>query len=177
MSQPSIQQILTAVLLSFGAAALLLITLILPAEFDLDPLGTGKLLGIKGMSSTPSALATQQGELHIHQISFTLAPFESVEYKYRLKTGEVMLYNWSAPVDVVADMHSEPDDGPKGYAMSFLKASLPSHQGAYVAPFDGIHGWFFENRSMKTTVVTLETTGFFGEAILFRDGFETIEQF
>ena len=49
-----------ATLISVIVALLLLVTLVLPAEYDIDPLGTGAALGLTGLSrSGPGALVEQ----------------------------------------------------------------------------------------------------------------------
>ena len=42
--------------------------------------------------------------------------------------------------------------------------------GTYVAPFPGIHGWFWENRRAETITVTLRIAGFATGATQFKDG-------
>ncbi|MDE0348809.1 MAG: hypothetical protein OXM56_03785, partial [Gammaproteobacteria bacterium] len=76
---------------SAGAAAVaagVLFAVVLPAEFGFDPLGTGKALGVVGLSrDVTSTLARQEDRFLTDEIRFTLSPFESVEYKYRLEEG------------------------------------------------------------------------------------------
>ena len=43
------------------------------------------------------------------RIEFQLAPFEAVEYKYRLDAGASVLFQWQASGEVLYDMHAEPD--------------------------------------------------------------------
>jgi hypothetical protein len=152
-------------------ALVVLITVVLPAEYDLDPLGTGALLGLSGLSRTdPSEVTLQQGSLRADRVRFELAPFESVEYKYRMGAGGIVLYAWSASGELVFDFHAEPDGAEPGFAESFAQGRDTARQGSYLAPFPGIHGWFWENRGMETVVVELISTGFYDHAVEFRDG-------
>ena len=41
----------------------------------------------------------------------------------------------------------------------------------FIAPFEGIHGWFWANHGSEAVTVTLNTAGFFTESLEFRDGF------
>ena len=54
-SQPaSKKNLVTSVLIAAVVGALLLIAVILPAEYDIDPLGLGGLLGLSAMNSAPT---------------------------------------------------------------------------------------------------------------------------
>lgn len=166
------------VLLASGGALLvavvLLLTVILPAEYGWDPLGSGKTLGLMGMTSQEvSPLRIQAAPWRSDHIQFQLAPFEAVEYKYRLGAGTTILYHWDASAEVLYDMHAEPDGAAPGYAQSFDKARGDHGNGSYSAPFDGIHGWYWQNRTQQDVTLTLETSGFTTESIEMRDGHES----
>ncbi|WP_458618504.1 hypothetical protein [Gilvimarinus sp. F26214L] len=170
----STRQIAAASLTALAVAGALLVTTILPAEFNIDPLGTGALLGITGMSEEQmvGALNEQNTEIHQDRYRIVLAPFESVEYKYRLEQGATMLFSWHADGDLEFDMHSEQDGiDPQEYSPSFARGSRAAARGSYTAPFSGIHGWFWENRSSREVVLELNTTGFFSAATEFRMNF------
>ena len=54
------QSLLKATLISLAVALVLLVTVVLPAEYDIDPLGTGAALGLTGLSRTgPGAVIDQ----------------------------------------------------------------------------------------------------------------------
>lgn len=159
-----------ATLISVIVALLLLVTLVLPAEYDIDPLRTGAALGLTGLSrSGPGALVEQPVPLRQERIVFELAPFESVEFKYRLEAGAGIVFSWQATGEVVFDFHAEPDRADVGYAESFTQGRGLAGQGTYTAPFPGIHGWFWENRGAGPVSVTLNAAGFVGHAIEYRD--------
>ena len=117
-----------------------------------------------------STLARQEDRFLTDEMRFTLSPFESVEYKYRLEEGDSMLYDWRATGAVLYELHSEPDGAEPGYAESFDRARAERGAGTYVAPFPGIHGWFWENRGDADATLTLRTAGFYTTAFEFRDG-------
>lgn len=163
-------KLLKATLLSLLVAAIVLVTVVLPAEFDVDPLGTGALLGLSGLSRTaPTALVDQASPFRQEQRVFELAPFESVEYKYRLEAGAGLIFSWQASAEVVFDFHAEPDGAEAGYAESFEQGRDLARHGSYSAPFSGIHGWFWENRGAELVTVTLSTAAFTEAAKEFRD--------
>ena len=168
---PSAARVAATSLGAAALAALVLFTVVLPAEFGYDPLGTGQALGVAGLSrDVTSTLARQEDRFLTDEMRFTLSPFESVEYKYRLEEGDSMLYDWTATGEVLYELHSEPDGAEPGYAESFDRARADRGAGTYVAPFPGIHGWFWENRGEADATLTLRTAGFYTTAFEFRDG-------
>jgi hypothetical protein len=44
---------------------------------------------------------------------------------------------------------------------NYRKATGLSQRGALTAPFDGIHGWFFQNNGDMPVVVRLRLSGFY----------------
>jgi hypothetical protein len=167
------QRILLASAVALLVSIALLLTVILPAEYGWDPLGTGAALGLMGMAGDDVvALREQGGPWREDRITFPLAPFEGVEYKYRLEEGDTLMFQWRADGEVLFDMHAEPDGSAEGYAESFARGRGADGNGSYTAPFPGIHGWFWQNRGERDVTVTLETTGYFDNAVELRDGRE-----
>jgi len=162
--------LLKATLISIAVATTILVTLVLPAEYDLDPLGTGAALGLTGLSrSGPDALIDQPSPFRQEQRVFELAPFESVEYKYRLDAGAGLVFSWQASGEVVFDFHAEPDGAEEGFAESFAQGRELARHGTYSAAFPGIHGWFWENRGTELVTVRLNAAAFTDLATEFRD--------
>ena len=83
-----------------------------------------------------------------------------------------MVFSWEATGPVEFDFHAEPDDEGLSEA-SFDIGSAGSRRGTFVAPFSGIHGWYWENRGLEPVTVTLKAEGFFTEATEYRGGFPT----
>ena len=156
------------VVASVGAAAVAaaaLFVAVLPAEFGYDPLGAGRALGLTGLSRDATAvLAHQEHGFATDERRWVLSPFESFEYKYRLEEGDAMLYAWDASAALLYELHGEPDGEAPGDAESFDRARSERAAGAYVAPFSGIHGWFWENRGEADVTLTLRTAGFYAFA-------------
>lgn len=116
---------------------------------------------------------SQDEAYSVNSVEFILGPFESVEYKYRIEEGGSMLYSWEATGELLFDMHSEPDGAPEGYAETFGKARTVGDHGTYIAPFSGIHGWFWENRGTDDVTLNLISAGFYSGATEFRGGGST----
>ncbi len=167
-----------ATLLAVAIAAVLLVTVVLPAEYGLDPLGAGERLGLTGLSRTaPRSVSDEPIPFRSDRVRFVLAPFESVEYKYRMAADGAMVFSWSASAEVLFDLHAEPDGAEPGYAESFAQGRDNSGNGTYVAAFPGIHGWFWENRGADSVELELMTSGFYDHAIEFRDGDQSSRSF
>ena len=171
-------------------AGLILVTIVLPAEYGVDPLGTGVRLGLvelgltgqrvaelEAAAATGGAggeagqpiIAPQERGFNQETIEFRLAPREGMEYKYRLDKGEALLYSWHATAPVNYELHAEPDGAPRGYAQSYEKKNATSQaSGTLTAPFSGIHGWFWENTTDQPITVTLTASGFYNVAHEFR---------
>jgi len=165
---PRPRAIAVTVFVSLLTAGLALLLFVLPAEFALDPTGFGDAIGITGMSGySVNALAQESEEFAADQVEFVLGPFESVEYKYTLRAGQAMVYTWQADQDVVYDFHSEQAGTKAEDAVSFATGRTSAAHGTYVAPFDGIHGWFWENRQQQDVTVRLQTHGFYDQSTTF----------
>jgi hypothetical protein len=169
-------------------AGLMLVMFVLPAEFAVDPLGTGARFGLLPLGVTGQQVAAlesaaaagtgaQGGAIVVGQerpfqtetVAFKVAPHQGMEYKYRLDKGEALLYSWAATAPVNYELHAEPDGAPAGYAQSYEKRPVTSQaSGTLTAPFPGIHGWYWENPSDQEITVTLKSAGFYNIAHEFR---------
>ncbi|MCC2637440.1 MAG: hypothetical protein K0Q68_1159 [Moraxellaceae bacterium] len=102
------------------------------------------------------------------ELTLTLAPGEGAEIKALMKTGERLVFAWKAqggPVNF--DMHGEKINAAKDEFSSYWKGrDATTGNGAFEAPFDGTHGWFWRNRGTQPVTVTVKTSGFYEK--LFR---------
>lgn len=163
-------QILLTTSGAFLLGLLLVVGVILPAEYSLDPLGTGKALGVLGLAEDDANAVALEQEVHkTETVTFQLAPFESLEYSYRMELGAVMIFSWRATGELVYNLHSTPDlpavTVADGYAESFSNGRALQEQGTYTAPFTGQHGWFWENRTNAKVTLRLATAGFMGDSL------------
>lgn len=182
------QRIALALGLALLAAGILLVTVILPAEYAVDPIGTGAKLGLlplgqvgqqvdalnaaAGTGGGQAALVVPQDKAFQEEtIELKVGPREGVEYKYRLDKGEALLFSWSATAPVNFEFHAEPDGAPKGYAQTYEKRDAARQaSGTLTAPFPGIHGWYWENTTDQEATVTLKSAGFYNISHEFRSG-------
>ena len=155
---PSRRKVLTAVAGAFVVAVALLVGAILPAEYGIAPVGTGRLLGLLALGQS-QPFATEEGEYRVDRAELSLYPAEWVEYFYRLDEGSNMVFTWDATGPVTYNFHASPDGAPAGYAESFDAQDLAEGHGTYTAPFTGIHGWYWENIGTEEITITLTTAG------------------
>ena len=169
-------------------AGLVLVAFVLPAEYALDPLGTGAKLGLLDLGLTGqqvdaleagkgtaagggTILAPQDAAFKQEAITFEAGPREGFEYKYRLEKGEALLYSWTASAPMNTEFHAEPDGAPRGYAQTYEKKDgMTGASGTLTAPFSGIHGWYWENTTDQPAKVTLTTAGYYNLSHEFRSG-------
>ena len=169
------------------AAGLILVMFILPAEFGVDPLGTGARTGLLDLGITGQQVdaleqaaaagggagqavivVPQEAGFHSEIVEFKVAPRDSLEYKYRLDKGEALLYSWKATGLVNVEFHAEPDDGPRGYAQTYEKSQGTEASGTLTAPFSGIHGWYWQNTTDQEITVALTSAGYYNLSHEFR---------
>lgn len=187
---PSKAAIAKATSIALLVALVLLFTAVLPAEYGYDPLKTGKVFGLTGISqaevkevkgAAPTPVAGQTGvytsQPKIYKVDsedFELRPDEGMEMKYHMQKGAGMLYGWKADGKLTYEFHGEPDVKPnKDYFESYDlddKIGKESSYGSFTAPTTGIHGWFFKNKSNKEIKFHLTVAGFFDSAKMFAGG-------
>jgi len=169
-------------------AGLVLVMFVLPAEYGVDPLGVGARVGLVELgavgkqvealneSATAGAgqatlIVPQERAFKSETVEFKVGPREGMEYKYRLDKGEALLFSWKTTGPVAFEFHAEPDGAPRGYAQTYEKGDGKSDAtGTLTAPFPGIHGWYWENKTDKEITVTLTSAGFYNMAHEFRTG-------
>lgn len=168
------RQLALSLSISLAAAAAILMTVVLPAEYGIDPLGTGAALGLTELAAEPvRVVSAVDAKLHSDSQSFTLQPWESLEFKFQVVAAGGLAYEWNATRIVQYEFHGEPEGGPEGFAETWNKGEASADAGIAMLPFPGRHGWFFENRSLEVVTITLEVSGFYTKTLLYRDGFVT----
>ncbi len=167
---PNPKTILLATLGALVVAIIVLVSAILPAEFGIDPLRIGQITGLNVLANGENPF---EEKLEVHRqdyVEFVLEAFQSVEYKYLMDIDAPMIFSWTADGEVYYDMHAEPAGLGEEYAESYEQGNTDRRMGSFHAPFTGIHGWFWENRSLNTVVVRLYSAGFYVNSTVFADG-------
>ena len=167
---PSRKQLLKGTVIALVVAGLVLVAFVLPAEYGLDPLRIGRVLGLTELAQESSEISAQL--MHDHErkylsgrVVISMKPGEGLEYKATLPEGEPLLYSWTvAGGPVYFEFHGEPTEGewPKDYYRSYqIKERSTGEHGSFVAPFTGKHGWYWKNLGSEPATITLEASGFY----------------
>jgi hypothetical protein len=169
---PTIRQLNRATLGAVVAAAVILVTTVLPAEYGIDPTGVGGALGLTAMGQTkqgagggvPTADAPVTTILPdgSTEIRILLKAYQGKEAKATMKVGEELTYKWAtdgAPVEF--EFHGDPKGGDGQDYTSYEKGDSTGKSGSFKAGFEGRHGWYWKNNTNKPIVVTANAKGNF----------------
>lgn len=201
---PTSAQLIRSTAIAAASAVAILVTVVLPAEYDIDPTGIGGVLGLAEMGEIKTqlaaeaeadrikaleeqgALVTQEqsslmndifsvfvGAAHAEEvpaepaqewrdeITFTLAPGESAEWKLVMEEGQTAQY--AMLVDggrVNFDLHGHGS----GQSETYEKGrGSTGEEGEITAGFAGQHGWFWRNRDKTEVTVTVQVRGEYDE--------------
>jgi hypothetical protein len=187
---PSGKRIAAAAGAALVVAAVVLVTAVLPAEYGVDPLGTGKALGLLALfdaselAASPPPAGTPSGDAapapprprsyKIDSSEMALGPGQAFEYKYRLDKGAGMVYAWHTSGRVKYEFHGEPDDHTLRVE-TYEKSENDYASGTLTAPFTGIHGWYWENLEGKAITIGITSTGFFTSAEELRPKWDPVK--
>ena len=88
------------------------------------------------------------------------------EFKVKMKAGATLIYAWSVsgladPEEFYSDLHSQSVPSPQVWVLSHEARTGAGGNGALVAPFEGVHGWYLQNQSAAPVVVHLQLAGFY----------------
>lgn len=179
---PSSKQLLRSTILAAVSAVVLLVAVVLPAEYGVDPTGIGRVLRMTEMGDIKQQLAAEAeadaaqppaatvaatleapAQAAAPQVDwrdempFTLSPGEGTEIKLKMVEGAKAQYAWVVEGgEVNFDTHG---DAP-GKSISYEKGrGVASEEGVLEAAFTGNHGWFWRNRGQTNVKVILRTRG------------------
>jgi hypothetical protein len=95
----------------------------------------------------------------------TLQPGEGKEVKLVMRRGARATYAWSTEGGGVNYLtHGDTVNAPANSYHTYSRGTeARSHEGTLVAAFDGLHGWFWRNRTPQQVTVTLRTGGDYQE--------------
>ncbi len=137
-------------IVSLVIAALSLVLFILPAEYNIDPTGIGKSLGLTVFNDkTTLPVITQQPQTAKQDSVFLVVPAgKGIEYKLTMKKYSKANYEWITNTkELYVDLHGEPKGDITGYFESYAIATTNQMKGSFTAPFEGSHGWYWKNNS------------------------------
>jgi hypothetical protein len=176
-----------ATLAALAVAVLVLVVVILPSEYGIDPTSIGRAVGLTALRpNAPAAGKDEPGDelqaiisggvvhaplgaqkpynatFKTEQVTIALASLEEVEFKARMNEGDTLLYSWTVDLPLYVDLHGEPNNYPKAEAVRYEEADgVTSGHGRITAPFSGLHGWYWLNTNDTDVTVTLKVSGFY----------------
>ena len=184
---PTTKQLNRATLIAAGVAGILLVTTVMPAEYGVAPLGTGRLMGLTAMGESKAAEhAASEGDASTgetvltldeptdgsvalaadaQEVSVTLAPGEGREIKATMKAGQEIAYEWktSDGSEIKWELHGEEAGAPANEYTSYDIATSNGEEGTFRAPFAGTHGWYWRNRSNSPVTIVARASGGFSK--------------
>ena len=183
---PSTKSLIKATVAAVVASAVILVSAILPAEYGIDPTGMGKALGLNVLNQAnaseaePTPVISQPVNLlggadspvwkgtaapRTNTMTLTLLPRQGAEIKSPMDTGDNFVFNWKTDGGLVYfDMHGEPPNPAKDEFTSYwIGKDLQQASGHFTAPFEGTHGWYWQNTGAAPVTITLTTNGFYGD--------------
>jgi hypothetical protein len=168
---------------ALGLGALIVFGAVLPAEFNRDPLGLGKLTGLSRLwapaETEVAAEATTRAReyatpFRTDVVEIPLGGFlegadrSELEYKVRMAKDSTLIYAWEVvgaadERDFRFDQHGHttPKPGQPMIVSTWRQDFGLKQHGALTAPFDGIQGWQFSNGGERPVVVRLRLSGFY----------------
>jgi len=184
---PSSAQLLRSAILAAAAAAAILVAVVLPAEYGIDPTGAGRALGLAEMGEIKQELAeeekkdrqtdgrtsgrfgaldafvglfiskAQAAETWRDTVTFTLKPGAAAEVKLAMAEGDAARYAWTAEGGRI-NFDLHAHGG--GQSVTYEKGrGKTDGDGSFTAPFPGDHGWFWRNRDEQNVTITLKLSG------------------
>jgi len=147
-------------------AIVLLVTVILPAEYNIDPTGVGEKIGLTvfqdNTSDTAQIAPLAQQQENRHEVEVVVPAGRGVEYKFQMAKFAKMEYEWLTDGDALYfDLHGEPEGDETGYFESYAITTGATMKGSFTTPFAGSHGWYWKNTSDKPVTVYLVANGTF----------------
>jgi hypothetical protein len=160
-----------ATLFAAFIAFVVLLLFVLPAEYGIDPSRIGHLTGISKLYDGDAELDLGgAGSIHRAEpaaprndtFTFTIDGLQDNEYKLHLLANQSIVYHWTSTGVVNYDFHGEPDQPSRpGEYASYEVEQATTGSGSFTAPFDGRHGWYFQNVGRDAVTITVETWGYY----------------
>ena len=93
-------------------------------------------------------------------VTLVIPAGQGLEYKFHLLKNETLQYRWKTDGNTLYfDFHGEPQGDKTGYFKSFIVKTDTFSKGTFSAPFEGSHGWYWENNHAYPIKVKLVTSG------------------
>ena len=193
------KQLIKYFIYSILIGGLVLVTAVLPAEYNIDLLGTGELFGFSRLYTEPDTetIGTENAPLKFKKLTIeesgsgpevpvpaevnspppteqyalredsdikvVVPAGKGIEYKFKMLKHGSTKYEWYTDGSILySDMHGElllenpPEDE---FIESYAEAYSNNMTGTLLAPFEGIHGWYFRNKNKEDVTVNIKLKG------------------
>jgi hypothetical protein len=182
---PSSKTLLLASLIAIIMAGVVLVAFIWPAEYGIDLTGLGKRFGLIALSEKSRTYPVQAMAIPLpaqnmtnadcpksldsalsneskwqNSVMIMIPPKQGLEYKFHLLKNATLEYAWNSDsAELYFDFHGEPKGDTSGYFKSYQEATDHHAEGQLSVPFEGSHGWYWENKTDQPAIVVLNTQG------------------
>ncbi|MBR9852624.1 MAG: transmembrane anchor protein [Rhodobacteraceae bacterium] len=190
---PSSAQLIRSTCIAAASAVAILVTVVLPAEYNIDPTGIGGVIGLTEMGEIKAQLAEEaeadrlmdlDAEKQSSLINDIFGLFVGTahaqdaevwrdETTFTLAPGEsaewklVMEEGQTAQYRMLVDggrVNFDLHGHGGGQSVTYEKGrGSTGDEGEIVAAFDGEHGWFWRNRDSSDVTVTVQVRGGYAE--------------
>ncbi len=96
----------------------------------------------------------------------TLPPGKGLEVKTHLAKGATLIFSWKTENGELVnhDFHGEPVNAKNDEFESFIdEKRVSASSGSLIAPFTGVHGWYWKNTTTVPVKITLHSSGFYSD--------------
>ena len=163
----SVKTLVKASITAVIIAGLALVFVILPAEYDIDPTGVGKALGLTSIAQASEVTTVEEAAQtkqpvpeRTDTVSIEIPANKGLEYKLLMEKHAHIEYEWSTDgEELYFDFHGEPKGDTTGYFESFALTTSNNMKGSLTTPFAGSHGWYWKNTTDTPVIVTLSIKG------------------
>ena len=190
---PSSAQLIRSTAIAAASAVAILVTVVLPAEYNIDPTGIGGVLGLSEMGEIKAQLAEEaeadrlleiEAEEQSSLMNDIFGLFVGTAYAqdaeiWRDETTFTLAPGDSAEWKLVMEEGQTVEyrmlvDGGRvnfdmhgdggGNSVTYEKGrGSTGDEGEIIAAFDGEHGWFWRNRDSQPATVTVQVRGEYTE--------------
>lgn len=190
---PSSAQLIRSTAIAAASAVVILVTVVLPAEYNIDPTGVGGALGLAEMGEIKSQLAAEAEADRLMELGadeqsslmndifglFVGAAHAQEAEVWRDETSFTLAPGDSAEWKLVMEAGQTVEyriliEGGRvnfdlhghggGQSVTYEKGrGSTGDEGEIVAEFDGEHGWFWRNRDNSDVTVTVQVRGEYAE--------------
>ncbi|MDX8376401.1 MAG: HupE/UreJ family protein [Mariprofundales bacterium] len=114
------------------------------------------------IAGEPEMVQSDQDFIPMDTIKVAIPARGDIEYKIMIVKNEKIQYRWkSDKAELFYDFHGDPKGGTPDSFQSYQKGTTIESSGVFIAPFDGKHGWYWQNKNNFPVELILEIKGIY----------------